>query len=93
MLLIGIGMGLVFVPLTTVAVVAAPAADSGAASGLVNMLQLVARLARPRRAGGGVTAPRAGTRPACTRVTHAWDRVRLPAAALWTRRSLLVIIA
>jgi len=41
MLLIGLGMGLVFVPLTTASLVGVPAADSGAASGLVNMLQLV----------------------------------------------------
>jgi len=40
MLLIGIGMGLVFVPLTTASLAGVPAADSGAASGLVNMLQL-----------------------------------------------------
>jgi predicted MFS family arabinose efflux permease len=41
MLLIGLGMGLVFVPLTTTSLAGVPAADSGAASGLVNMLQLV----------------------------------------------------
>jgi EmrB/QacA subfamily drug resistance transporter len=41
MLLLGIGMGLVFVPLTTASLAGVPAADSGAASGLVNMLQLV----------------------------------------------------
>jgi EmrB/QacA subfamily drug resistance transporter len=41
MLLIGLGMGLVFVPLTTASLAGVPAADSGAASGLVNMLQLV----------------------------------------------------
>jgi MFS family permease len=40
MLLIGLGMGLVFVPLTTASLAGVPAADSGAASGLVNMLQL-----------------------------------------------------
>jgi hypothetical protein len=34
-------MGLVFVPLTTTSLAGVPAADSGAASGLVNMLQLV----------------------------------------------------
>jgi hypothetical protein len=34
-------MGLVFVPLTTASLAGVPAADSGAASGLVNMLQLV----------------------------------------------------
>jgi hypothetical protein len=33
-------MGLVFVPLTTASLAGVPAADSGAASGLVNMLQL-----------------------------------------------------
>ena len=41
MLLIGLGMGMVFVPLTTASLAGVPAADSGAASGLVNMLQLV----------------------------------------------------
>ena len=41
MLLLGLGMGLVFVPLTTTSLAGVPAADSGAASGLVNMLQLV----------------------------------------------------
>jgi EmrB/QacA subfamily drug resistance transporter len=41
MLLIGLGMGLVFVPLTTASLAGVPAADSGSASGLVNMLQLV----------------------------------------------------
>ena len=41
MLLIGLGMGLVFVPLTTASLAGVPPADSGAASGLVNMLQLV----------------------------------------------------
>jgi len=40
MVLIGLGMGLVFVPLTTASLAGVPAADSGAASGLVNMLQL-----------------------------------------------------
>ncbi len=41
MLLVGLGMGLVFVPLTTASLAGVPAADSGAASGLLNMLQLV----------------------------------------------------
>jgi predicted MFS family arabinose efflux permease len=41
MLLIGLGMGLVFVPLTTASLAGVRPADSGAASGLVNMLQLV----------------------------------------------------
>ncbi len=40
MLLMGLGMGLVFVPLTTASLAGVPAPDSGAASGLVNMLQL-----------------------------------------------------
>src|ERR1700689_2136542 len=62
MMLLGVGMGLVFVPLTTASLAGVPARDSGAASGLVNMLQLV---------GGALglgywwrsTARRAGTRP------------------------------
>jgi predicted MFS family arabinose efflux permease len=41
MMLLGVGMGLVFVPLTTASLAGVPARDSGAASGLVNMLQLV----------------------------------------------------
>jgi EmrB/QacA subfamily drug resistance transporter len=41
MVAVGLGMGLVFVPLTTASLAGVPAADSGAASGLVNMLQLV----------------------------------------------------
>jgi EmrB/QacA subfamily drug resistance transporter len=41
MMLLGLGLGLVFVPLTTTSLAGVPAADSGAASGLVNMLQLV----------------------------------------------------
>ena len=41
MTLVGLGMGVVFVPLTTASLAGVPAADSGAASGLVNMLQLV----------------------------------------------------
>jgi EmrB/QacA subfamily drug resistance transporter len=41
MMLLGLGMGLVFVPLTTTSLAGVPPADSGAASGLVNMMQLV----------------------------------------------------
>jgi EmrB/QacA subfamily drug resistance transporter len=41
MMLVGLGMGVVFVPLTTASLAGVPAADSGAASGLVNMVQLV----------------------------------------------------
>ena len=41
MMLLGLGLGLVFVPLTTTSLAGVPATDSGAASGLVNMLQLV----------------------------------------------------
>jgi MFS family permease len=41
MMLLGVGMGLVFVPLTTASLAGVPPKDSGAASGLVNMLQLV----------------------------------------------------
>src|SRR5208282_1843333 len=54
MMLLGLGMGLVFVPLTTASLAGIPAADSGAASGLVNMLQLVGGGPRPRRAGRGL---------------------------------------
>jgi EmrB/QacA subfamily drug resistance transporter len=80
MLLLGIGMGLVFVPLTTASLAGVPAADSGAASGLVNMLQLV---------GGAlglgvlvaVYGTVAGTDPAGRRAARAdprdGDRVRL----------------
>jgi EmrB/QacA subfamily drug resistance transporter len=41
MMLLGIGFGLVFVPLTTTSLAGVPPKDSGAASGMVNMLQLV----------------------------------------------------
>ena len=41
MMLLGVGMGLVFVPLTTASLAGVPPEDSGAASGFVNMLQLV----------------------------------------------------
>jgi MFS family permease len=41
MMALGVGMGLVFVPLTTASLAGVAAADSGAASGFVNMLQLV----------------------------------------------------
>jgi EmrB/QacA subfamily drug resistance transporter len=41
MMLVGLGMGVVFVPLTTASLAGVPPADSGAASGLVNMIQLV----------------------------------------------------
>ena len=41
MMLLGLGLGLVFVPLTTASLAGVAPADSGAASGLVNMLQLV----------------------------------------------------
>jgi len=41
MMLLGLGMGLVFVPLTTASLAGVPPEDSGAASGFVNMLQLV----------------------------------------------------
>ncbi|HEX6522823.1 MAG TPA: MFS transporter [Streptosporangiaceae bacterium] len=41
MMLLGLGMGTVFVPLTTTSLAGVPPRDSGAASGMVNMLQLV----------------------------------------------------
>ena len=41
MMLLGVGMGLVFVPLTTTSLVGVPPKDSGAASAMLNMLQLV----------------------------------------------------
>jgi EmrB/QacA subfamily drug resistance transporter len=41
MLLLGLGMGLVFVPLTTASLAGVPPKDSGAASAMLNMLQLV----------------------------------------------------
>lgn len=39
MLLVGAGQGLAFAPLTSFGIVGAPAADAGAASGLVNTFQ------------------------------------------------------
>jgi MFS family permease len=41
MLLLGIGMGLVFVPLTTASLAGVAPADSGAASSMVNVMQQV----------------------------------------------------
>jgi EmrB/QacA subfamily drug resistance transporter len=41
MMLLGLGMGLVFVPLTTTSLADVPPRDSGAASAMLNMLQLV----------------------------------------------------
>jgi EmrB/QacA subfamily drug resistance transporter len=41
MMLLGLGMGLVFVPLTTTSLAGVPPKDSGAASAMLNMLQLV----------------------------------------------------
>ena len=41
MMLIGIGFGLLFVPLTTASLAGVPPKDSGAASAMINMLQLV----------------------------------------------------
>ncbi len=40
MMLLGVGMGIVFVPLTTTSLAGVPPRDSGAASAMVNMLQL-----------------------------------------------------
>ena len=41
MMLLGVGMGLVFVPRTTTSLAGVPPKDSGAASAMLNMLQLV----------------------------------------------------
>jgi EmrB/QacA subfamily drug resistance transporter len=41
MMLLGVGFGLVFVPLTTASLTGIPPRDSGAASAMLNMLQLV----------------------------------------------------
>ena len=41
MMLIGVGFGLLFVPLTTASLAGVPPKDSGAASAMLNMLQLV----------------------------------------------------
>jgi hypothetical protein len=40
-MLIGVGFGLLFVPLTTASLAGVPPKDSGAASAMLNMLQLV----------------------------------------------------
>ena len=91
MLLVGLGMGLVFVPLTTASLAGVPAADSGAASGLVNMLQLVGGalglgvlVAVYGTASGHAVSPHA--------VTHGIG-VAFGFAALLDVCSLLVIIA
>jgi EmrB/QacA subfamily drug resistance transporter len=41
MMLVGVGLGLLFVPLTTASLAGVPPKDSGAASAMLNMLQLV----------------------------------------------------
>ncbi|HEY3652554.1 MAG TPA: MFS transporter, partial [Streptosporangiaceae bacterium] len=91
MLLIGLGMGLVFVPLTTASLAGVPAADSGAASGLVNMLQLAGGslglavlVAVFGTASGHATSPHA--------LTHGIGAA-FGFAALLDVGSLLVIIA
>ena len=91
MLLIGVGMGLVFVPLTTASLAGVPAADSGAASGLVNMLQLAGGslglavlVAVFGTASGHATSPHA--------LTHGMGTA-FGFAALLDVGSLLVIIA
>jgi hypothetical protein len=91
MLLIGLGMGLVFVPLTTASLAGVPAADSGAASGLVNMLQLAGGslglavlVAVFGTASGHATSPQA--------LTHGMGTA-FGFAALLDVGSLLVIIA
>ena len=91
MLLIGLGMGLVFVPLTTASLAGVPAADSGAASGLVNMLQLAGGslglavlVAVFGTASGHATSPHA--------LTHGMGAA-FGFAALLDVGSLLVIIA
>jgi len=91
MLLIGLGLGLVFVPLTTASLAGVPAADSGAASGLVNMLQLVGGalglgvlVAVYGTASGHAVSPHA--------VTHGIGAA-FGFAALLNLCSLLVIIA
>ena len=91
MLLIGVGMGLVFVPLTSASLAGVPAADSGAASGLVNMLQLAGGslglavlVAVFGTASGHATSPHA--------LTHGIGTA-FGFAALLDVGSLLVIIA
>jgi MFS family permease len=91
MLLIGLGMGLVFVPLTTASLAGVPAADSGAASGLVNMFQLAGGslglavlVAVFGTASGHATSPHA--------LTHGMGTA-FGFAALLDVGSLLVIIA
>jgi MFS family permease len=91
MLLTGLGMGLVFVPLTTASLAGVPAADSGAASGLVNMLQLVGG-----SLGLGVLVAVYGTASRHATGVHAVTHgigVAFGFAALLDLCSLLVIVA
>ena len=72
MLLLGTGMGLVFVPLTAASLAGVAPADSGAASSMVNVMQqvggslglaiLVTVFGTAYRHAGGGRAPRAGAR-------------------------------
>jgi MFS family permease len=91
MLLVGVGMGLVFVPLTTASLAGVPAADSGAATGLVNMLQLVGGAL-----GLGVLVAVYGTASGHAVIPHAVTHgigAAFGFAALLNLCSLLVIIA
>jgi hypothetical protein len=84
MVLIGAGQGLAFAPLTSFGIIGAPAADAGAASGLVNTFHQVGTCL-----GLGIAVAAAATVPeAGTAATHLAAQV---SAALTTGSVLLLL--
>ena len=80
--LLGLGAGLSFLPLTTLAMADVPIADAGLASGILNASQQIS-VAIGTAALGSLAAER-------TKALAAWDRTtsrRSPAAFTWAGRS------
>lgn len=85
MVLIGAGQGLAFAPLTSFGIVGAPAADAGAASGLVNTFHQVGNCL-----GLGIAVAAAATVPtAGSAVTH----LAVQVSAVLTTGSILLLVA
>jgi EmrB/QacA subfamily drug resistance transporter len=102
MLLLGVGMGVVFVPLTMASLAGVRPEDSGAASSMVNVMQqvggslglaiLVTVYASATRSGmGGGGSPGTGLVPARDAVTHGMASA-FGAATIFDLCALLVII-
>ena len=83
MILIGAGQGLAFAPLTSFGIVGAPAADAGAASGLVNTFHQVGTCL-----GLGIAVAAAATVPSGPVTVHLAAQV---SAALTTGSALLLL--